>query len=38
MGRPVRVSSSERGNAGSNVVVPPIRCRDFNFTSLSEAV
>jgi predicted Zn-dependent protease len=38
MGRPVRVSSSESGNAGSNVVVPPIRCRDFNFTSLSEAV
>ena len=38
MGKPVRVSSSESGNAGSNVVVPPIRCRDFNFTSLSEAV
>ena len=38
MGRPVRVSASESGNAGAAVVVPPIRCRDFNFTSLSEAV
>ena len=38
MGRPVRVSASESGNAGSAVVVPPIRVRDFNFTSLSEAV
>ena len=38
MGRPIRVSASESGNAGSAVVVPPIRVRDFNFTSLSEAV
>ncbi len=38
MGRPVRVSASESGNAGAAVVVPPIRVRDFNFTSLSEAV
>ena len=38
MGRPERVSASESGNAGPAIVVPPIRCRDFNFTSLSEAV
>ncbi len=38
MGAPVRVSSSESGSPGSSVVVPPLRVRDFNFTSLSEAV
>jgi predicted Zn-dependent protease len=38
MGRPVRVSASESGSAGFAVVVPPIKARDFNFTSLSEAV
>ena len=38
MGVPVRVSASESGNAGAAIVVPPLRCRDFNFTSLSEAV
>ncbi|MHB1326792.1 MAG: metallopeptidase TldD-related protein, partial [Gemmatimonadales bacterium] len=38
MGVPVRVSSSESGSPGSSVVVPPLRIRDFNFTSLSEAV
>jgi predicted Zn-dependent protease len=38
MGRPVRVSASESGSAGFAVVVPPIKVRDFNFTSLSEAV
>ena len=38
MGVPVRVSASESGNAGAAVVVPPLRVRDFNFTSLSEAV
>ena len=38
MGRPVRVSASESGSAGFAVVVPPIKTRDFNFTSLSEAV
>jgi predicted Zn-dependent protease len=37
-GRPVRVSASESGSAGFAVVVPPIKARDFNFTSLSEAV
>jgi predicted Zn-dependent protease len=38
MGTPVRVSASESGSAGMAVVVPPIKTRDFNFTSLSEAV
>ena len=38
MGRSVRVSSSESGSAGFPVVVPPIKARDFNFTSLSDAV
>jgi predicted Zn-dependent protease len=38
MGKPVRVSASESGNAGAAVVVPPLRIRDFNFTSLSDAV
>jgi predicted Zn-dependent protease len=38
MGRPERVSASESGNAGPAIVVPPIRCRDFSFTSLSDAV
>lgn len=38
MGAPVRVSSSESGSAGFPVVVPPVKARDFNFTSLSDAV
>jgi predicted Zn-dependent protease len=38
MGRSVRVSSSESGSAGFPVIVPPIKARDFNFTSLSDAV
>ena len=38
MGRPERVSATESGNAGAAVVVPPLRIRDFNFTSLSDAV
>jgi predicted Zn-dependent protease len=35
MGRPVRLGGTEAGGA---VVMPPIKVRDFNFTSLSEAV
>ncbi len=35
MGRPVRLAGTEAGGA---VVVPPIKVRDFNFTSLSDAV
>jgi predicted Zn-dependent protease len=38
MGRPVRVSASEDGSPGFAIVVPPIKARDFNFTSLSDAV
>jgi predicted Zn-dependent protease len=38
MGRAVRVSSSEDGSPGMPVVVPPLKARDFNFTSLSDAV
>jgi predicted Zn-dependent protease len=34
-GRPVRLAGTEAGGA---VVMPPIKVRDFNFTSLSEAV
>jgi predicted Zn-dependent protease len=38
MGRAERVSASESGGPGSAVVVPPIKCREFNFTSLSDAI
>ena len=38
MGRPERVSASESGGAGTAIVVPPIKIRDFNFTSLSDAI
>jgi predicted Zn-dependent protease len=38
MGRPVRVSASEDGSPGAAVVMPPVKARDFNFTSLSDAV
>ena len=38
MGRPVRVSASEAGGPGLAIVVPPLKVRDFNFTSLSDAV
>ena len=38
MGRPMRVNSSEGGEGGGVAIVPPIKARDFNFTSLSDAV
>ena len=38
IGQPERVSATESGNAGQAVVVPPLRIRDFTFTSLSDAV
>ena len=38
MGRPTRVSASEDGSPGLAIVVPPLKVRDFNFTSLSDAV
>jgi predicted Zn-dependent protease len=38
MGVPVRVSASESGGPGQAVVMPPLKVRDFTFTSLSDAV
>ncbi|HXT14549.1 MAG TPA: TldD/PmbA family protein [Gemmatimonadaceae bacterium] len=38
MGVPERVSASEGGEPGQAIVVPPLKVRDFNFTSLSDAV
>lgn len=38
MGRPERVSGSESGGPGQAVMVPPLKVRDFNFTSTSDAI
>jgi predicted Zn-dependent protease len=38
MGVPERVSASEGGDPGQAIMVPPVKVRDFNFTSLSDAV
>ncbi|MBV6521282.1 MAG: hypothetical protein MNPFHGCM_01416 [Gemmatimonadaceae bacterium] len=38
LGRAERVSASESGGPGSAIVVPSIKTRDFNFTSLSDAI
>jgi predicted Zn-dependent protease len=38
MGRPERVSASESGGPGQAVMVPPLKVRDFNFTSTSDAI
>ena len=38
MGVPVRVSPSESSNLAPATIVPPLKVRDFNFTSLSDAV
>jgi predicted Zn-dependent protease len=38
LGVPERVSASEGGDPGQAIMVPPIKVRDFNFTSLSDAV
>jgi len=35
LGKPVRVLAEE---SGSTVLVPPMRIRDFTFSSLSDAV
>jgi predicted Zn-dependent protease len=37
MGAPVRVSPSESSGLAAATVVPPLKVRDFNFTSLSSA-
>jgi predicted Zn-dependent protease len=38
LGSPVRVSASEGGGPGLAVVMPPVRVRDFNFSSISDAI
>jgi predicted Zn-dependent protease len=38
MGVPARVSASEAGGAGMAIVVPPIKVREFTFTSMSDAI
>ncbi|MBX3174583.1 MAG: TldD/PmbA family protein [Gemmatimonadaceae bacterium] len=38
MGRPVRVSASESGGPGQAIMVPPLKVRDFTFTSISDAI
>jgi hypothetical protein len=38
MGRAIRVSASESGDIGTAIEVPPIKTRDFNFQSISDAV
>jgi len=38
MGRAIRVSASESSDVGAAIVVPPVKTRDFNFQSISEAV
>ena len=38
LGRPVRAAGSESGDIGAAIMVPPIKTRDFNFQSISDAV
>jgi predicted Zn-dependent protease len=38
MGEPQRILPSEAGNVGTAVVVPALKVRGFNFTSVSDAV
>jgi hypothetical protein len=38
IGTSVRVSSSEDGSPSFSIIVPPLKCHDFTFTSLSDAV
>lgn len=38
MGAPVRISSGESAGLTPTVIVPPLKVRDFSFTSLSDAV
>ena len=35
---PVRISSGESSGLTNAVVVPPLKVRDFTFTSLSDAI
>jgi predicted Zn-dependent protease len=38
LGRPERVISNEANAAGPAMMMPPIKARDFNFTSASDAI
>jgi predicted Zn-dependent protease len=38
IGRPERVIASEAGSVGPAVIVPPLKVRNFNFTSVSDAI
>ncbi|MEE2898213.1 MAG: hypothetical protein VX815_07065 [Gemmatimonadota bacterium] len=38
LGEPVRISSGESSGLTNAVVVPPLKVRDFTFTSLSDAI
>jgi predicted Zn-dependent protease len=38
LGRPERVNASESLGPGMPIIVPPLKVRDFNFTSLSDAI
>lgn len=38
LGRTVRAAGSESGDIGQAIMVPPIKTRDFNFQSISDAV
>jgi predicted Zn-dependent protease len=38
MGEPVRISSGESAGLTPAVIVPPLKVRDFTFTSLSDAI
>jgi len=38
MGRSVRVSASEDGSPAGAVVMPPLKCKDFRFSMLSDAI
>lgn len=38
LGRPERVISNEAGSAGAAMLMPPLKAKDFNFTSASDAI
>jgi len=38
LGQPVRVAAVESGEAGTPIVVPPLKVRDFNLASVSDAI
>jgi predicted Zn-dependent protease len=38
LGVPTRVNAGEDGGPGATIIVPALKCRDFTFTSISDAV